>query len=88
MRFVIRNLVDVDDVSPAMAPEILWLRVLIFPSTALEVCKLMETILMARARVGVFPKEEGMMRHSGEVFPSIKKPRLSNQKENHPTPNK
>ena len=48
----------------------------------------METILMARARVGVFPKEEGMMQHSGKVFPSIKKPRLSNQKENHPTPNK
>jgi hypothetical protein len=35
-----------------------------------------------------FPEEEGMMKHNREVFSSIKKLRLSNQKENHPTPNK
>jgi hypothetical protein len=34
MRFVIRNLVDVDDVSSATAPEILLDGLWIFPSTA------------------------------------------------------
>ena len=37
MRFVIRNLIDVDDVSPATAPEILLDGVLIFLSTAPEI---------------------------------------------------
>jgi hypothetical protein len=72
MRFVIWNLVDVDDVSPAMAPEIPFDSVLIFPSMAPESCKLMETILMARARIGVFLKEEGMMQHSEKVFTRLR----------------
>ena len=37
MRFVIRNLVDVDEVSPATAPEIFFDGLWIFPSTAPEI---------------------------------------------------
>ena len=58
MRFVIRNLVDVDEVSPETVPEIL-------PDAcghgAWNSSLLMKMELMARARVGGFREAEGMM---------------------------
>ena len=60
MRFVIRNLVDVDDVSPAMAQE----------STSMG--DYLDVILLGNGARNSFPKEEGMMQHNGgRYFPQI-----------------
>ena len=69
MRFVIRNLIDVDDFSLATVPEMCELTGdyldLILPGNGAR-----NPFLMARVRVIIFPKEEGMMQHSyGRYFP-------------------
>ena len=71
MRFVIRNLIDVDDVSPATAPEIGKLTGdyldLILPGNGAR-----NPFLMACVRVSFFREEEGMMQHIyGRYFPQL-----------------
>jgi hypothetical protein len=69
MRFMIRNLVDVDDASPATAPEILFDDLWIFPSTAPEILLCWWRWLVLAL---VVPQRGRDDVASGEVFPSVK----------------